>query len=219
MSGSNSVSWNPSWAKRQLWGQLPGIYLCWRKHHHDLFIRGDEVLEPRNCTSADIKSASGETRIIPRRPKDEKYDKELLLKTIILLDTETNHRAFTTEHHVLRVQDGKWSYWEADAKGVVRRKIRDLVYNNNAVSPKFAATPWQETYGTNKYLSLDFSLGDKLGLTIVHRIEYENGRNTVEGTHYRMVCEFEKEGWLEWLTDEMKAVYRKWKASGGDSED
>ena len=62
-----------------------------------MFIMGDKVLEPRSCTSADIVFASGESHITRRESTDPDYESELLLKSIILLDTNTHHRARLTE--------------------------------------------------------------------------------------------------------------------------
>ena len=101
----------------------------------------------------------------------------------------------------------------------MRRKIRNLEYNDP--SPKFTAInqPWNETYGSNRYLGLEFSFSSgKLRLTITHRIEWENGRKTVEVTAYRKVGEFEQQGWSEWLKEEMKAGYQRRQAYGKEAE-
>lgn len=187
-----------------------------------MFIMGDEVLESRHCTSADIVHARGESHFIPRTPTDRNYESELLLKTIILLDINTGHRAVRTEHHVFRLQNGEWSYWIADEKGIVRRKIRDLQYEYDSVTdtPKLTrGQRWEETYGQNVYLGLEFLLGrDELKLRIAHRIKWKNGQNTAEATAYTKKRELEQEGWSEWLMDTMKAGYRRWKASGSKAE-
>ena len=220
MSWLNYISEDSWTAKRQLWDRLPGIHECSRSRHHDIFIRGDEVLEPRSCTSADLGFAFGESHIIRRRPTDPNYESELLLKSILLLNIKnTHHRAVQTQHHVLRLQTGEWSYWLADADGIVIRKIRDLEYNDP--SPKFTGRnqPWNETYGSNRYLSLEFSFSSgQLSLTITHRIKWENGRETVEVTSYDKVGEVEQEGWSKWLKDEMKAGYQRRQAYGSEAE-
>ena len=186
-----------------------------------MFIMGDEVLEPRNCTSDDIVNGYGESHIFRRQPKDEHYEDELLLKTIMLLDTNTRHRAYLTEYHALRVQNGEWSYWDADDKGRVRRKITDLEYDDSStVHPKFvpADQPWMERYGRNRYLGLEFSFhGNEPHLTITHKIQWENGRETVEVTTYSKVAEYEQEGWSKWLMDKMKAGYQKFRAYGNEA--
>ena len=207
-------------AKRRLWGQVPGIYECWRTSHHDMFIKGDKVLEPRRCTSADIADANGESHFIRRTPTDPSYESELLLKTIILLDTKTGDRAYWTEHHVFRLQNGEWSYWTADEEGIVKRKIRDLQYKYDYLTdtPQLRGTdqPWDETYGQNVYLGLDFNLKDSepslRSLRITHRIKWKDGQNTAETTLYIKVREFEQEGWSKCLMNKMKTGYQRWKA-------
>ena len=178
-----------------------------------MFIRGDKMLAPRSCTSADIGYAFGESHITRRKYTDPNYESELLLKTIILLDTNTGHRAYQTEHYVIRLQNGDWSYWEADKEGVVRKKIRDLKYNekSSTVFAKLTATEqsWVESCGRNRYLGLEFYFGgDKPRLTIIHKIQWENGRETVEVTIYRKAGEVEQEGWSEWVREKMKAGYQ-----------
>ena len=187
-----------------------------------MFIMGDGVLEPRNCTSADIVFAAGKSHITRRESTDPDYEFELLLKSIILLDTNTHHRAVKTEHRVFRLQNGDWSYWDADEKGVVRRKIRDLQYMDNSLYPKFTATdkPWVETDGNNRYLGLEFHLdGDEPALTITHRVRWGNGRETVEVTMYSKVGDFKHEGWSKWLMENMKAGYQRWQAYGSEAKD
>ena len=97
----------------------------------------------------------------------------------------------------------------------MRRKICDLQYNENSTHPKFTATgkTWEETYGSNRYLGLEFHLGgDELRLSMIHRIRWENGRETVEVTMYSKKGNFEQEGWSKWLVEKMKAGYQRWQA-------
>ena len=211
-------------AKRKLWGEVPGIYECSRTSHHDMFIKGDKVLKPRRCTSADIVRARGESHFIRRTPMDPFYESELLLKTIILLDTNTGDRAYWTEHHVFRLQNGEWSYWNADEKGIVGRKIRDLQYKYYSLTdtPKLTGTdqPWDETYGQNVYLCLDFDpRGTEPSLRVTHRIKWKDGGNTAETTLYTKKREFEREGWSKSLMDRMKAGYQRWKAGYSQAKD
>lgn len=194
-----------------------------------MFIRGDKVLESRNCTSADIRRAFGQSHVIPRKSTDSHYESELLLKTLMLLDTNDRKRACRTEHHVFRLQNGEWSFWDADEKGNVRRKIQDLKYydedagfNYETLFPSFRATDqkWEERYGKNVYLGFKFYLGgNEPTLTVTHRIQFENGRDTVEVTTYSKVGEFEQAGWSEWLIEKLKAGYQRLQAYGTEAKD
>ena len=213
MSGPSSISKDPRTAQWQLWRQLPGVYDCSRNKHHDMFIQGDKMLAPRSCTSADIGYAFGESHITRRKPTDPNYESELLLKSKILFDTNTGHRAHQTEHYVFRLQNGEWSYWNTDKEGIVRKKIRDLKYDtkSSTLCPRFTATDqsWVESYGRNIYLGLEFYLGDvQPRLTITHKIQWENGRETVEVTIYDKKGEVEQEGWSEWVREKMNAGYQ-----------
>ena len=182
---------------------MPGMYKFERDTHHDMFIEG------QSYTSADIKSCYGKSIITSRNSTDPEYQSELLQESFFCYLTRTLDVAKQAEQRVFRLQNGEWSYWSTNGHGKATKKITDLVLIDDTSAPRFQAKQqsFSDRNGVNKHLGLTFYMSDTPFWMMHHRIQWPDGRETVQGTTYSKIAEHRKQGWLEWLAEGVKVRF------------
>lgn len=104
------------------------------------------------------------------------------------------------EARVFRLKDGEWSLWNTDRNGTVTEKITDLILIQEAerhlkfVTLKASKHAWKDGKGLNKYLGMEFYLGETLSWTMYHRLEQSEGEGTLQVTKYKKMSEDQQEG-------------------------
>lgn len=147
--------------------------------HHDQIINGEKV------TNTDIVSPSyGSSRVTPSICTDPAFHEYELLQNIALkLVTKGGKEAIKTENRVFRLQNGKWSIWDADSNGVAVDKFMDLTLGNKVLDPVMLGTgrdqeamltaeqqPWVDEENEVNYLSFDGTIGEGVHWQIYRRV-------------------------------------------------
>ncbi len=121
------------------------------------------------------------------------------------------------EARVFRLQDREWSLWNTDGTDrecAVTEKLVDLTLGQETITLfvklKAVKLPWKDANGLNKWLGLEFCVGeegDEGYWHLYHRLEDGDGEETVEETMYRKIPEDRREGWSSCLAEAVKVHF------------
>ena len=214
MFGFDFISKSPEQIQQQLWDRLPGEYQFSRSKHHNMLVSGQK------CTQADIEPVSwGRSEIDPRTPTDPAYESELLQRSTfyIVFKNSPEIKVEKIEARIFRLQNGEWSLWNTDGTDrecAVTEKLVDLTLGQETIALfvklKAVKLPWKDANGLNKWLGLEFCVGeegDEGYWHLYHRLEDGDGEETVEETEYRKIPEDRREGWSSWLAEAVKVQF------------
>lgn len=150
----------------------------------------------------------------PKLSPDPAYQSELLQTSFFYLLTKNRDLAVECEERVFRLQNGKWSLWNTDGKGVVTEKITELTLKEPmppSATLKSDQKDWKDGNGVGKYLGLKFYMGEEPSWTMYHKVERE-GKVTLQETLYRKKPDPRQEGWIEWFAKGAEIGYKDMKA-------
>ena len=176
---------------------MPGMYKFERDKHHDMIVKGQK------CTSADITSCRGKSRITSRPSTDPEYESELLQESRCTYDTRTLGKFKQDQERVFRIQNGEWSYWSTNGNGKATEKIADLVLVSDFSALVFRAKQpgLVDRNGVNKHLGFTFYERDTRHWAMHHKIQWPGGHETVQANNYYKLASESNgrlDGWDGW---------------------